>query len=62
MKAILKSDCDSAIAKTPSGNYPIVIEHDVEYDFLYSDDGDRFYLIIDDRIYEEVSTCFDFVN
>lgn len=62
MKAYLrKEETADCVATSPSGKHTIQIKHGIGYDFMYNDDGD-FFLIVDDRIYEETSTAFDFKN
>lgn len=62
MKATLrKEESKGCIAKSPSGKHTIEVKHGIEYDFLY-DGNEGFYLVVDDRIYKETSTAFDFVE
>lgn len=62
MKAYLRIDeTGGCVATSPSGKYSVSVIHGVGYDFMYNDDG-GFFLIVDDRIYEETSTAFDFKN
>lgn len=62
-KAVLKkSECASCNVRShPNGLFTTAILHDVEYDFMY-DDELNFYLIIDDKLFLEVSTAFKFVQ
>lgn len=61
MKAILRKDeTPNCQATSLNGIHTITIKHGVEYEFMY-DSNEDFYLIVDDVIYPDCSTAFDFV-
>ena len=61
-KAILKpTESEGCVATSPSGKKEIKVEHNKLYDFVY-DKEDNFYLVVDDVLFEEISTAFDFLS
>lgn len=62
MKAVLrKEETGNCVATSyPNGEFEITVRHGIEYDYLY-DSEDNFYIIVNDIIYSETSTAFDFV-
>ncbi len=61
-KAKLKKKESGGILNShPNGLHQAKLQHDVEYDFMY-DDEHNFFLVIDDVLYDEVSTAFKFVE
>lgn len=60
MKARLKKDESQSVALSYSGRKELKVRHNILYDFIY-DSEDNFFLIVEDVLYQEVSTAFDFV-
>jgi hypothetical protein len=60
MKVILRPKESKSIAFSFSGEKRLEVKHNTLYDYLY-DSEDNFYLIVDDILYPEVSTAFNFI-
>lgn len=60
MKAVLRTYESVCIAVSFSGKKELKVKHNTLYDYLY-DSEDNFYLIVEDVLYSEVSTAFNFI-
>lgn len=60
MKAVLRTDESVCIAVSFLGKKELEVKHNTLYDYLY-DSEDNFYLIVEDVLYSEVSTAFNFI-
>ena len=60
MKAVLRTDESVCIAVSFSGKKELEVKHNILYSYLY-DNEDNFYLIVEDVLYPEVSTAFNFI-
>lgn len=60
MKAILRPKESESIAFSFSGEKSLEVKKNILYNYLY-DSEDNFYLIVEDVLYPEVSTAFNFV-
>lgn len=60
MKVILRPKESESIVFSFSGKKELEVKKNTLYDYIY-DNEDNFYLIVEDVLYPEVSTAFNFV-